>query len=61
MLKTVTPDHSEFLDINPAPFALAGSVLPSWTNNHGAIAVVLNDGIHLGVKPGEFEIVEWLE
>lgn len=59
MLKTVTADHSEFFDINPAPLAPAGAVLSSWTNSHGAIAVVLNDGIHLGIKPGEFEIVEW--
>lgn len=61
MLKTVTVDLSEFLETNPVPVAPAGSKLPVWTNSHGAVAVILQGNIQLGVRPGEFEIIEWLE
>ncbi len=32
---------------------------PAWTNSYGAVSVVLDDGRRLGVKPDEFEVVEW--
>ena len=34
---------------------------PAWTNSYGAVSVMLPDGKLLGVKPDEFEVVEWLE
>lgn len=41
------------------PSTEAGGVYPAWTNSHGAVAAVLPDGRGLGLKPGEFEVVEW--
>ena len=38
--------------------AVAGEIYEAWTNSHGAVSAILPDG-HLGVKPDEFEIVEW--
>jgi hypothetical protein len=38
---------------------LSGEIYDVYTNSHGAIAVVFEDGKMLGVKPGEFEVVEW--
>lgn len=32
---------------------------PAWTNSHGAVAAVLDNGTRLGVKPDEFEVVEF--
>lgn len=33
-------------------------VYECWVNSHGAVAVILKDG-RLGVKPYEFEVVDW--
>ncbi len=30
-----------------------------WTNSHGAVAGICANGFALGVKPDEFEVVEW--
>lgn len=30
-----------------------------WTNSHGAVAGICANGFKLGVKPDEFEVVEW--
>lgn len=30
----------------------------AWVNSHGAVAIILPNG-NLGVKPDEFEVVEW--
>ncbi len=38
--------------------ASCDSTLDCWTNKHGAVAVLIN-GEKLGVKPDEFEIIEW--
>lgn len=64
MLKTVTADPMPVLGFSTCPngvppIALIGQRLPAWTNSHGAVAVVLQDGELLGVKPDEFEVVEW--
>ncbi len=37
----------------------AGRVYPAWTNSYGAVSAVFPDGRRLGLKLGEFEIVEW--
>lgn len=36
-----------------------GMLYPAYTNSHGAVSAVLDDGKKLGVKPDEFEIVTW--
>ena len=60
MLRTVKSTPSMF----PAPgevvrLAVAGSVLPVYTNSYGAVSAILSDNIRLGVRPGDFEVVEW--
>lgn len=44
-----------------SPVAHKGTEYPAWTNSHGAVCAVFPDGEHLGVKPREFEVVEWFE
>ena len=60
MLTTVRPDSLIF-EVEPRArpiVALAGKTYPCWVNSHGAVAVILGPDM-LGVKPDEFEPVEW--
>lgn len=57
MLQTVRPD----MPFSKCAPALAGQEYPAWTNSHGAVCAISPDGERLGVKPAEFEIVEWFE
>lgn len=41
------------------PFAAAGRIYPCTVNSHGAVAAILPNGQELGVKPDEFEVMEW--
>lgn len=57
MLRTVRADW---------PFAASepvkeGHEYPAWTNRYGAVCATFPNGERLGVKPAEFEIVEWFE
>lgn len=36
-----------------------GDEFDAWTNSHGAVAIIFPDGRQLGVKPDEFEVIEW--
>ncbi|WP_314408823.1 hypothetical protein [Pseudomonas kuykendallii] len=63
MLRNVTPDPMQiiglgYLDIPTAP---AGALIPVWTNSYGAVAAVLPDGQRIGLKPDEFEVVDWID
>lgn len=40
--------------------AVSGERYPAWTNRHGAVCAILPCGERLGLKPHEFEVVEWL-
>ena len=42
-----------------APICPEGQIFPAWTNSHGAVAAVLPDGKHLGLRPAEFEVDTW--
>lgn len=44
---------------NAAPPAFVSLTYDAWTNSYGAVAAVMENGKKLGVKPGEFEVVEW--
>lgn len=57
MLKTVRPDFA-FLLKDPR-LANVGAVYECTVNSHGAVAVILPNGEELGVKPDEFEVVDW--
>jgi hypothetical protein len=60
MLRTVQADGlvrmlPEYRDL----IAYYEELYPAWTNSYGAVAAVLDDGRKLGVKPDEFEVVEF--
>ena len=45
----------------PGTILRYGETYDAWTNSHGAVAGYCANGCKLGVKPDEFEIVEWYE
>jgi hypothetical protein len=57
---TVTTDAIVRL-VSPEHVAVApvGFTYPVWTNSYGAVSAVFPDGSKLGLKPHEFEIVDW--
>ena len=59
MLETVRPEFVFLLDGVPRDTILVyGDVYESVRNKHGAVCGICGNGQKLGVKPGEFEIVE---
>lgn len=61
MLRTVTSDFPFFLDKGKMLMAEYGRTYVAWTNSYGAVAAVMDNGKNLGLKPGEFEVIEWHE
>ena len=63
MFTTVTadpmPGMASALLQGDGPICHEGQIFPVWTNSHGAVAVVLPDGKHLGLRPSEFEVDTW--
>lgn len=63
MMQTVTSDFLPGTTISVADgdplVAVNRQSFDAWTNSYGAVAVHMPDGRKLGVKPGEFEVVEW--
>jgi len=63
MLKTVTADPMPGIGLayikGAVPVVKAGQVIPVWTNSHGAVAAVMPNGKHLGLRPAEFEVDSW--
>lgn len=64
MRKTVAGDPMPILGFalanGRAPqVAVNGMELDAWTNSWGAVCAVFPDGEKLGVKPDEFEVIEW--
>lgn len=57
MVKRVWPDFP-FLLQGPVCAAEMGQEYDTWTNVYGAVAVWVN-GEKLGVRPDEFQVVEW--
>lgn len=65
-VRTPRPVYADFGFIDRAqglePLAtVPEGVYPAWTNSHGAVSAVFSDGRALGLKPGEFEVVEWYD
>ncbi len=63
MLRHVTPDALCAM-VDPTARDMAAEnagEYPAWTNSYGAVCAVFPDGRRLGVKPAEFEVVEWFE
>ncbi|WP_323115424.1 hypothetical protein [Pseudomonas guariconensis] len=63
MLKTVTADPMPGIGLayikGDAPVAKEGQTYPVWTNSHGAVTAVMEDGARLGLRPAEFEVDSW--
>lgn len=56
--KTVHPDFS--FAGNEGVVAVNGEEYLVWVNAHGALAAIMADGLRrLGLRPGEFEVVEF--
>jgi hypothetical protein len=61
MTETVTPDWPlNFLASNLGLVARRGCEYPCFVNSHGAVSAII-DGRALGLKPDEFDVVEWWE
>lgn len=63
MLKTVTADPMPGIGFayikGNVPVAHANQIVQVWTNSHGAVAAVMPDGTHLGLRSAEFEVDTW--
>ncbi|MDD2116973.1 hypothetical protein [Pseudomonas putida] len=59
MLVTVTSDRIPGVEPAHTPEARAGQTYPAWTNSHGAVVAVMDDGARLGLRPAEFEVDSW--
>ena len=63
MFTTVTADPmpgvASALLQGDAPICREGEIFSVWTNSHGAVAAVLPNGKHLGLRPNEFEVETW--
>ncbi|MFK9003978.1 DUF4406 domain-containing protein [Pseudomonas pergaminensis] len=63
MLKNVTADPMPGIGLayikGTVPLAMQNNIYDAWTNSHGAVAAVMPDGRHLGLRPGEFEVYTW--
>lgn len=59
MACTVRPDMP-FL-AKPGAVALVDHVYEVWVNSYGAVSAICANGERLGLKPREFDIVEWHE
>ena len=60
MAKTVTPDLPIMLSVKQQ-WAQKSIEYYVYCNPHGALSVIFPDGKKLGIKPFEYEIIEWHE
>jgi hypothetical protein len=47
------------IPLSETPAARDGKLYPVWVNRHGAVSAIHPDGQCLGLKPGEYSVVEW--
>jgi hypothetical protein len=59
MLVTATADRIPGVELSHFPEAKAGQTYRVWTNSHGAVVAVMEDGNRLGLRPAEFEVDSW--
>ena len=43
----------------PGTIARVEETYEVWVNRNGAVAAILPNGLQLGLKPAEFDVVEW--
>ena len=58
MACTVRPDL-EWLCKTHGTVAVMDEIYECWVNMHGAVAAICPNGEKLGIKPAEFDVVEW--
>ncbi len=56
---SVVSDLPTALASKVSPVCLAGMRYYVWVNSYGAVSAILENGEMLGLKLGEFEIIEW--
>lgn len=61
MAKTVYPDLPWMTGIKPGTMLELDQTYFCWVNIHGAVAGWCDNGEKLGVKPSEFDVVEWYD
>ncbi len=59
MLKTVHPDLGDVIPAKPGTVLVKDQIYECWVNSHGAVVGICLNGARLGVKPDEFEVMEW--
>lgn len=59
MLETVTSDLPLFFPQESDLICIKGNEYFVWVNKYGAISANLDNGERLGLKPKEFEIIEY--
>lgn len=59
MAKTVRSDFEFIVTREKRMIAQIGVEYDCWVNSNGAVCAILEDGDLLGVKPYEFEVIEW--
>lgn len=60
MLVNVRPDlWCGAIHGKPGTILRRDQVYAAWTNSHGAVCGICENGELLGVKPDEFEVEEW--
>jgi hypothetical protein len=55
----VTATAAPGVELAHYPEAKAGQTYRVWTNSHGAVVAVMDDGNRLGLRPAEFEVDTW--
>lgn len=61
MNTTVTSDLPMFFPDAADLLCVQGNEYHCWVNSYGAVSAILPNGKQLGLKPGEFEVIEWHE
>ena len=59
-IKMAITVHADF-PFKEIPPAIKDRIYEAWVNSHGAVAAIMTNGTKLGIKPYEFEIIEWHE
>lgn len=59
MKETVTSDMVMFFPHDSEMIAIGGNEYYCWVNSYGALSAILPHGERLGLKPDEFEVIEF--
>jgi len=60
-IKVLRNVHGHPVMTTPGTFATMGKIYEAWTNSHGAVSAICDNGVLLGLYPEEFEVLEYFE